>query len=30
VDEIRSDLQDAYESIASAWKNLDELESEQG
>jgi len=26
VEQIRSDLQDAYESIASAWKRLDDLD----
>jgi hypothetical protein len=30
VEQIRSDLQDAYESIASAWSKLDDLEAEQG
>jgi hypothetical protein len=28
VEQIRSDLQDAYQSIASAWEKLDDLEAE--
>jgi len=29
VEQIRADLQDAYESISSAWEKLDKLDSEQ-